>query len=160
MLNQKNTDNEIVSQNSENFGVPENRKSVIHLEIIAEIVFTVLPLIVIFLVLVVIGNTSHFWASSEWSFASVILFGQAIVKFAIGLSKKGVKSHALSFLILTMLIVFGLVPSIVVLIFILNSIEHGQHVIYLLQVAQIFIFILSCLCFLFFGSLGKALEEK
>ena len=85
--------------------------------LISEIIFTILPLIVIAIVLSYQNKTSQIFYNTEWIMMAIILFGQSIVKFSSGISNSSRKFRwQLVALIITIIISFGLIPSIVILI--------------------------------------------
>jgi len=105
--------------------------------ILGDLLFIVLPLVVISIVDVSIGRSLFaIIETPELSFGSAVLFGQTIIKVFI----------------IALIIVFGLVPSLVVLALLLsvNQIPYG------LQLAQACMFALGVIVFLFFGVRGHA----
>jgi len=89
-----------------------------------EVLFVVLPLIVLTVVLAFTGISAiEILQSPEWSFAGAIMMGQSIVKVvqAASLYRKRVVNAERVALIITLIIVFGLAPSLVLLAFILIS---------------------------------------
>jgi hypothetical protein len=94
--------------------------------------------------------------NTEWSFASIVLFGQSIVKFSSGVSLKGKLKWQIVALLISILIIFGLVPSILVLtLAILNEAKT-----YVLYIWQIVLFFLSCISFFVIGLLGQYYIEN
>jgi len=121
--------------------------------ILGDLLFIVLPLVVISIVDVSVGRSLFaIIESPELSFGSAVLFGQTIIKVVSGFAHtkpSGAEQPAL-------IIVFGLVPSLVVLALLLsvNPIPNG------LQPAQAGIFALGIITFLFFGVNGHALSLR
>jgi hypothetical protein len=126
--------------------------------LISEIIFTILPLIVIAIVLSYQNKTSQIFYNTEWIMMAIILFGQSIVKFSSGISNSSRKFRwQLVALIITIIISFGLIPSIVILIINLLS-EKLSFTLYLFQ---IILLIFSILTFSIIGYLGqKLMDEK
>ena len=126
--------------------------------LISEIIFTILPLIVIAIVLSYQNKTSQIFYNTEWIMMAIILFGQSIVKYSSGISNSSRKFRwQLVALIITIIISFGLIPSIVILIINLLS-EKLSFTLYLFQ---IILLIFSILTFSIIGYLGqKLMDEK
>jgi|GEM_PF-1472940 len=128
----------------------------------AESLFVLVPLIVISIV--EIYKESSFYniiSSSEWSFAAAVLFGQALIKVVQAL----VVSHNLKtgqvqgdkiVLIVSLLIVIGLIPSLIILAVMLISDNKIPVFIYF----QMTMFLLGLLSFLYSGALVKYVEEE
>lgn len=126
--------------------------------LISEMLFTVLPLIVISIVRSYQCQFELIFYNTEWAMISIILFGQSIVKFSSGIANSTLKFRwQLVSMIISLIIIFGLIPSIIVLIINLLNEEKiiGIHII------QIIMFILSMITFFIVGYLGqKLIEEK
>lgn len=126
--------------------------------LISEMLFTVLPLIVISIVRSYQSKFELIFYNTEWAMISIILFGQSIVKFSSGIANSSLKFRwQLVSMIISLIIIFGLIPSIIVLIINLlnNDMILGIHI------AQIVLFILSMITFFIVGYLGqKLIEEK
>jgi len=110
------------------------------------ILFVMLPLTVLVIVRFYQGST--LWGllgSPEWSFGSAILFGQSIIKsiHATAKLRGNVMVERLKLLVAG-LIVFGLVPSLVVLSLILIDSTPKNWLVIL----QILLFIIACLGFI------------
>src|SRR5947207_3088932 len=86
---------------------------------VAEILFVVLPLLVIAIVFVSRAHAGSIWLSVEWSFAASVLLGQAVVKLIRALVERGGFHGERVGLIAAVILVLGLVPSLVVLSLIL-----------------------------------------
>lgn len=125
----------------------------------SELLFVVLP----FLVLALVSfhkesSPALFLLAPEWAFASTILFGQTIVKLVSAATEFfGNPITENIALIVTMLMVLGVVPSMVVLTMILLAASPPTW----LGVAQVFLFIMSVGLFLLIGgvSQSKVTEE-
>jgi len=92
----------------------------------SEVLFVILPLIVLTIIFLFKSRASEIMASPEWSFGASVLFGQGIVKLVGGLSARGGMHGARVGLFCAIILVLGLVPSLVVLSLILIS-EHPSE---------------------------------
>lgn len=126
--------------------------------LISEMLFTVLPLLVISIVRSYQSKFELIFYNTEWAMISIILFGQSIVKFSSGIANSSLKFRwQLVSMIISLIIIFGLIPSIIVLI--INLINN--EMILGIHIAQIILFILSMITFFIVGYLGqKLIEEK
>lgn len=125
--------------------------------ILGDLLFIILPLVVISIVDVSVGRSMFALIQSpELSFGSAVLFGQTIIKVVSGFAHTKPSGAEEPVFIIALIIVFGLVPSLVVLALLLsvNPIPYG------LQLAQAFIFILGVIVFLLFGVNGHALSLR
>lgn len=125
--------------------------------ILGDLLFIVLPLVVISIVDVSVGRSMFALIESpELSFGSAVLFGQTIIKVVSGFAHTKPSGAEEPVFIIALLIVFGLVPALVVLALLLsvNPIPHG------LKIAQACIFILGVIVFLLFGVNGHALSLR
>ncbi|CAI9679405.1 hypothetical protein [Elizabethkingia anophelis] len=124
----------------------------------SELIFTILPLIVISIVRSYQDKVSLIFYNVEWSMMAIILFGQSIIKFSSGISnsKKQFRWQLVA-LIISLIITIGLIPSIVILV--INSTNDNQSLG--LHIFQIILFILSTITFFLIGYIGqKLIEEK
>jgi uncharacterized membrane protein len=129
-----------------------HRKAALY-AILGDLLFIVLPLVVISIVDVSVGKS--FFAlieTPEISFASAVLFGQTIIKVVSGFAHTKPTGAEQPVFIIALIIVFGLVPSLVVMALLLsiNPVPHG------LQMAQAIIFALGIVVFFLFGLNGHA----
>jgi hypothetical protein len=125
--------------------------------ILGDLLFIVLPLVVISVVDVSVGRSLFaIIESPELSFGSAVLFGQTIIKVVSGFAHTKPSGAEQPVFIIALIIVYGLVPSLVVLALLLsvNSIPHG------LQLAQACIFALGIIVFFLFGVNGHALSLR
>ncbi|MDD2802361.1 MAG: hypothetical protein PHE96_12985 [Methylococcales bacterium] len=125
--------------------------------ILGDLLFIVLPLVVIAIVDVSVGRSVFaIIESPELSFGSAVLFGQTIIKVVSGFAHTKPSGAEQPVFIIALIIVFGLVPSLVVLALLLslNPIPHE------LQLAQACIFALGIFVFLLFGVNGHALSLR
>jgi hypothetical protein len=124
----------------------------------AEVAFAVLPLLVVLMVLVYTTRPCEFLSSPEWSFGAAILFGQGLVKFVAGLARIGAAAPGPVALVVTLVVLLGLVPSLLVLTMTLNSAETKDHVESWLRISQVALFLLSAPTYLLLGTLGEEWE--
>src|SRR5262245_26855876 len=89
----------------------------------AEVSFAPLPLLFVLMVLPNYRPGAHIIWSPEWSFGAAILFGQALVKFMTGMAHGGHAAHGPVALAITLIIVLGLAPSLLVLTLVLMDLE-------------------------------------
>jgi hypothetical protein len=134
----------------------------------AEILFIVLPLVVLAIVLWNQGKLPDILSRPEWALSAAILFGQALIKFIMGVIADRSR-FALQVIAAYMagLIVLGLVPSLIVLALVLLATESnpvtnaGVHRISLgLTVAQLSLFGVAMLIFFVLGGKGQKLLEQ
>ena len=133
-----------------------HRKAAVY-AILGDLLFIVLPLVVISIVDVSVGRSLFaIIESPELSFGSAVLFGQTIIKVVSGFAHTKPSGAEQPVFIIALIIVFGLVPSLVVLALLLsvNPVPHG------LKLAQASIFVLGVIVFGFFGVNGHALSLR
>ncbi|HZS45220.1 MAG TPA: hypothetical protein VFC63_08980 [Blastocatellia bacterium] len=125
--------------------------------LIAEMLFVILPLLVTGIVLEYKGQFHTLLDSSEWSFATAILFGQALTKFVSGLVSGKIRLEWQRVILLfTVLIVLGLVPSLMVLTLVLVSESTGLGAMGQgLRLTQMLLFVLGLGGYIVFGGLGE-----
>ncbi len=118
----------------------------------AEFLFVLLPLIVLTFVHLSWGEkTVHsVLESAEWSFGASVLFGQAIVKLVSGATRQGSDNWGTIVLIVSLVLVLGLVPSLVILAMILL---HEPPSITLV-VEQLVFFVAGSVAFFLLGAIG------
>jgi hypothetical protein len=129
-----------------------NRKAATY-AIFGDLLFIMLPLVVISIVDVSVGRSLFALIESpELSFGSAVLFGQTIIKVVSGFAHSKPSGAEQPVFVIAMIIVFGLVPSLVVLALLLSitPIPHG------LQIAQACIFAQGVIVFFTFGLAGHA----
>jgi hypothetical protein len=132
------------------------KRSRIFAGLAAEIVFTILPLLVVLMVLLHAQRATHFFAAPEWAFGAAILFGQTLVKFVSGLARGGSAATGPVALFVALLVVFGLVPSLFVLYITLEVLvaqpnEPGRW----LQISQVVLFWGAVAMYLVLGTVGE-----
>lgn len=125
-------------------------------QLISELLFTILPIIVISIVRSFKNELNLIFYNEEWAMISIILFGQSIVKFSSGIANAKLKFRwQLVSLIISLIIIFGLIPSIIILI--INLINEEK--VASLYIAQIIFVIISIIVFFIIGYLGQKLIE-
>jgi len=121
----------------------------------AEVAFAVLPLLVVLMVFLDLHHSIGFFASPEWSFGAAILFGQSFIRLVTGLVQRGKAAQGPVALIIAMLLVFGLTPSIVALVFILRASELHSEPSLWMQVLQVALFALAAVAYVVLGTIGE-----
>ncbi|MGE8723338.1 hypothetical protein ACO2KH_18260 [Leptospira terpstrae] len=122
------------------------------LTILSELIFTLLPIVALLIIFFQKGSIFNIIYTSDLSFVSIVLIGQTIVKITAGLSKSNVKKrYQLVSLIISSLIVFGLLPSIAIMVII--NLNNGVH--YFFYFFQIILFIISIIIYYILGTLGQ-----
>ncbi|HKD81517.1 MAG TPA: hypothetical protein VKH81_17625 [Candidatus Angelobacter sp.] len=121
----------------------------------AEVAFAILPLLVILMVFLTMHNLSSFFASPEWSFGAAILFGQSFIRFVTGLVHGGKAAQGPVALIIAVLLVFGLTPSMVSLVVILQSGETHSPLSIWMQVLQVALFAFASVAYVVLGTVGE-----
>src|SRR2546422_66704 len=98
------------------------RESYGYSAIVAEFLFILVPLLVLTLVFQYQGKAwVSLFASPEWAFASALLFGQTVMKFVTGIASAAPASKERVALFVSLLLVLGLIPAMLVLALILVS---------------------------------------
>lgn len=125
--------------------------------IITEILFAILPIIVISFVLILNGKFSELFNKSELSFVAVVLFGQTLIRFLSGIAKstKRKKWFLMSFYA-AIIFVIGVIPSVILLITIYQN-TNLQDIIFIFQIVW---FILSIITYIIFGTIGQMYLEE
>ena len=126
--------------------------------ILIDLIFTFLPLIILALILFSINkfNIKTFLCKNDWSYLSIVLFGQTIVKLFSGIANnKNEKDVSFIVLIIVLIITFGLIPSVVYLV--LLEIYMQTLKLYVLQFIWLFI---SVIVYSLFGWIGNVLNEN
>jgi len=123
----------------------------------SEFLFTLLPIIILLIARSYESNFSAIFYNTEWSIIALILFGQSIVKFSSGISNSKEKFRwQLVALVISIIIIFGLIPSAIILVLNLSSktLSYGTYI------AQIILFIISSLTFFIVGALGQKMLDE
>lgn len=122
----------------------------------SEFLFTLLPIIILLIVRSYESNFAAIFYNTEWSIIALILFGQSIVKFSSGISNSKEKFRwQLVALVISIIIIFGLIPSAIILVLNLSSksLSNGTYI------TQFILFILSSLTFFIVGALGQKMLD-
>ena len=123
----------------------------------SEFLFTLLPIIILLIVRSYENNLSAIFYNTEWSIISLILFGQSVVKFSSGISNSNEKVRwQLVALVISLVIIFGLIPSAIILVINLlsSTLSLGMYI------AQIILFVISCITFFIVGAIGQQMLEE
>ncbi len=123
----------------------------------SEFLFTLLPIIILLIVRSYENNLSAIFYNTEWSIISLILFGQSVVKFSSGISNSNKKTRwQLVALIISLIIIFGLIPSSIILVINLLSetLSFGMYI------AQFILFVISCITFFIVGAIGQIMLNE
>jgi len=126
--------------------------------LIAELLFILLPFVVSGIVFSYKGTFTRLLYMSEWSLAASVLFGQGLVKYVSGIlhgviatEGRGKISREVVAVMISITIVFGLVPSLLVLSLVLIADEPSRG----LAVAQLILFILGLLAYFLLAGIGE-----
>lgn len=128
----------------------------INLYLISEFLFIILPIIILTTVRILDGAFEKIFYNYEWSVASIIFFGQALVRFTSGLSNTNLKtSWQRTALIFALIFVLGLIPVCIILIYNMMANETSL----LAYILQLVFFFISTFCFFVFGGVGQSFLE-
>jgi hypothetical protein len=132
------------------------------LNILPDLMFVLLPFIVIILVQIVKGTVSQFLSVTEWAFAAAVLTGQTIVKVTasvidapVSLDNRKKESRQVAFIVSTIIVII-LIPSLFVLFLMLYLDTPSPWLV----AAQIFLFVLALLLYTIFSVVSLAVVEK
>jgi hypothetical protein len=118
-----------------------------------DMMFVALPLLVLTIVnLNRSASALALFASPEWSFAASVLFGQTTVKVISAASIGTIAER--SALLGSLVIVFGLVPSLLVLSFVLNAATPTTGLV----ITQIALFVVASISYLIFATIAHAVR--
>ncbi len=123
----------------------------------SEFLFTLLPIVILIIVRSYQCDFKAIFYNTEWSIISIILFGQSVIKFSSGISNSNKKTKwQLVALIISLIIIFGLIPSVIVLVLNLmsKSLSLGAYI------TQLILFILSSFTFFIIGTIGQKLLDE
>jgi hypothetical protein len=129
---------------------------------LAESLFVIVPLIV--LTIVGVHKEKSFYdiiSSSEWAFGAAVFFGQSLVKLVQTLIITTRLRNYMFYgdkliLVVSVIIVLGLMPSLIVLALMLTTEKPSSMLIGL----QMIMFLVGLVCFIFAGAAVKAVEDK
>lgn len=123
----------------------------------SEFLFTLLPIVILLIVRSCENNFKAIFYNTEWSIIALILFGQSIVKFSSGTSNSKAKFRwQLVALVISIIIIFGLIPSSIILVINLSSKTMSLWT----YVAQFSLFVISCITFFFVGAIGQMMLDE
>jgi len=131
--------------------------------IFPELLFCLLPLLVLALSLIYVQKgLVPLLASPEWSFASAILLGQAVVRFVMGAVSNRRARQRVAALIVAVIIVLELVPALAIMSFTIITHERSgaESVPGWLVGLQLVLFVMSLLTFILIGGIGEAIAES
>jgi hypothetical protein len=124
----------------------------------SELAFIVLPFIVMIITFIYKNSFYQIFKHPEWSIASSIMFGQCVTKTIYILGKKNVRNEFQQYrigAILSLIIIFGLVPSLTLL----SLIFATEIVPMWMIISQIILFILAALVYFLFNFLHVFFEK-
>ena len=118
-----------------------------------ELLFSILPLIIIFILHILLKKTlKDIFFSTDISFISVALLGQTVIRFMSGVAKSQTKKNwqRIAF-ISSLLFILGIIPSVIYLITIYINASVSK-VVYFLQFIW---FVLAIVSYWIIGSIGQ-----
>lgn len=132
-----------------------NNEENIKFKLIGELIFNFLTIIILISIKLLNKSYENFIYRSDWSYISMVLYGQTMVKLFSGVSTNRNSKEVEKFvLILILLISLGLVPSIVFLVLM----EIGRKTI-VLVILQIVWLIFGGITYWVLGGFGIVLEK-
>ena len=127
--------------------------------VIGELAFIFMPFLVMTIIFAYKMKLNQILTEPEWSLASAVMFGQSIIKMYHSLSKvnpKGKVMHYNVSAMFSLVILFGLVPSLIILSLIYTTdCELPNWVV----ITQIILFILAVIVFSGVNKLHIEIEE-
>lgn len=124
--------------------------------LLSEYLFILLPFIVIGMVKLYKSSLGDFFAAADWSFASAILFGQAIVKIvSAGVINKNSTSPRIV-LIVTLLFIIGVTPCLVLIAIILLNDANSIYI----MLTQVILYIIATSMFFWIGSAAHVMIDE
>jgi len=134
-----------------------HKKDKTFLIILSELIFTFFPLLIASILICFKKNYSEIITNSDWSYISIILFGQTIIKFFSGVAQNNnQKSLPVLLVILTLILMFGLVPSVTILILLEISNDKPLWLI----ISQWLFVVVSVGAFCTIGHIGQLLNDN
>jgi hypothetical protein len=123
------------------------------LKVTTELLFIVLPFVIVALVLSYRGSVAHLIYIPEWAIAATVLEGQVLVKFIsaffiLGKEVDTVESMSWGGFIFTLLLIICFVPTVLILVFVFLEPEITHR----LAITQVIAFIIAVLIFFVFAS--------
>jgi hypothetical protein len=138
----------------------ERRRASI-LEAATEVVTALLPIVVVLMVMMYVGKPAKLFQKPEWAFGAAIFFGQSLVKLLSAMSEEHRRIRAGSIVLFsTCIIVFGLAPSLLVLVFVIHSAEVGGVVAIAYQVIQVALFVVSAAAYVIVGAVSREMTSS
>lgn len=124
--------------------------------IIVDLIFSFLPVLVLIAIKLLSCSYENFFMRSDWSYISMILYGQTLIKLFTGIIQNlNKKDSSLLILQVSCILAFGLIPSILFLLLIELGITNLAVIV--LQ----FVWLAgSVVIYSIFGGLGLILSEK
>ena len=130
-----------------------NVKNVV-LEPLPELSFVLLPMLVLSVIKAEDGSFMSIFSISDWSFASSVLLGSGILKLINGVSQATSYNVFAVRVLVSINIVFFLVPSLVVLTLIVIS-QKNNYTSDFLIVSQALLFVASLIVFCLYSFIGS-----
>jgi hypothetical protein len=123
-----------------------------------ELTMSLLPIIVVFLVMLYINQPLKVFAKPEWAFGAAILFGQSLVRLLAAMIKphKPVRVGEVV-LFAVAIMVLGLVPSLLCLVFLIHGAEQPDGVPTVFKILQTVLFFISAAVYLVVGGVTHGL---
>jgi len=126
------------------------------LVIVSEMVFILAPVCILLIVLVVRGNWVGVITAPDWSYATIVMIGQTIVKLSTGLShNQDRKQWHFVTLLFTLLVMLEFAPAVIVLVLLLTS----KQTIVGLVIAQWLLLLLAGLTYWNVAKVGQILLD-
>lgn len=119
--------------------------------VISEILFNVLPLIILTIVFAYQHKSYSLFFASEWSLTSAIFFGQAITKIVSAVSTRTPVNSQRAVALVTVLITLGLIPALTVFVLLLITTNPQSG----LLVTQMIMFVLSLVSYVLIGGASE-----
>ena len=119
----------------------------------SELLFVLIPFIVIAAISLYKCEPLRLFYASEWSFAAVILIGQASIKFVSGFLSRGESLRWERIALIATVLIVLLVVSVLVLAFVLLADPLSSALV----IVQIVWFVIALVVFLVLGALGQSL---
>ena len=124
--------------------------------IIVDLIFSFLPVLVLIAIKLLTHSSENFFMRSDWSYVSMILYGQTLIKLFSGIIQNmNEKDSSLLILQVSCILAFGLIPSILFLLLI--EIGIINFAIIILQFVWLAV---SIVIYFIFEGLGLILSEK
>jgi hypothetical protein len=130
-------------------------------EALTELVMSLLPIVVVFLVMLELGQPYKVFAKPELAFGAAILFGQSLVRLLAGMANPHRKvQQAKVVLFAAVVIVLGLVPTLLCLVFLIHGAEQSASVSVGYMILQAVLFVLSAVVFVVVSIVTHELSSR